>query len=110
MARYTGLILPTTTSGKTGYGTCISRSKHPSQCDAFSTLLNAQPSMIREGNRRRSAAESYVQLLAAGDARAERSSAARDPGDGGRSAHSTFPAVRRERLLMEEMDYNLMCG
>src|SRR5438132_11386955 len=46
--------------------------------------------------RRRSAAESYVQLLVARDARSQRSSAARHSSDGGRSPHSTLPAVRRD--------------
>src|SRR5262249_14978808 len=44
--------------------------------------------------RRRSAAESHVQLLVARDARAERSSTASDSGHGGRSAPATFSTLR----------------
>ena len=59
--------------------------KNYSQCTAsYGTRRHA---------RRRSAAESYVQLFVAGSASAEGSSAACDPGHGGRSTHATFAAV-----------------
>jgi hypothetical protein len=50
----------------------------------------------RRHARRRSAAESHVQLFVAGSAGAEGSSAARCPGHGGRSAYSTLAAVRHD--------------
>src|SRR6266567_902744 len=50
----------------------------------------------RRHARRRSAAESYVQLFVAGSASAERSSAARDPSHGGRGTYPAVPAVRRD--------------
>ena len=85
----------------------------------------------------RSAAESRLQLHFAGAASAQRSSAAADPHDGGRNPEAAVAAVRQdvckvgrpsippeqllraqllqmlysvrsERLLMEEMDYNIL--
>ena len=91
--------------------------------------------MRDEGHR--SSAESDVQLFVAGNAGAERSSAAGDPGDGGRNTcpvvatirqHVREPgrpsippekllraqllqmlySIRSERLLMEEIDYSVL--
>ena len=86
--------------------------------------------------RNRSAAESRVQLHFPGAASAQRPSAAADPHDGGRNPEAAVAAVpqdvcesgppidsagaviagaaqmlysvRSERLLMEEMDYNIL--
>src|SRR5713226_6681929 len=48
----------------------------------------------RQGVSGWSSAKSDVQLFVSGDAGAEGSSAARDPGDGGRSSHAVVAAVR----------------
>src|SRR2546422_308215 len=87
--------------------------------------------------RRRQQAGSDVQLCIAGEARADRSSVAADPGDGGRHSErdvaaiceavcgcgasvdcsggllralllQIFYSVRSERLLMEQLQYNLL--